>query len=194
MTWNQWKPFFFGRIFCSSYRLFQSMKSVFLATFSSTTIDSFNQWNLFFQQNFLLLIQTLFFGNIFCYNYRLFQLMKSIFRQNFLLLIQMLKINVICFFRQNFLHLIQTLEINAIWVFCGQIFCYLQLCELTSTFNPKTRIVWGPTLVQSSWYSRIFFPTHELVILTKFHKDLQDIVHFWIVEKFGVSPFFSISF
>ena len=122
--------FFFGRIFCSSYRLFQSMKSVFLATFSFTTIDSFNQWNLFFQQNFLLLIQTLFFGNIFCYNYRLFQLMKSIFRQNFLLLIQMLKINEICFFRQNFLPLIQTLEINEICFFFGKIFCYV-----TAIFN-----------------------------------------------------------
>ena len=108
MTWNQWKPFFFGRIFCSSYRLFQSMKSVFLAIFSSTIIDSFNRWNLFFRQNFLLLIQALsideicFFGNIFCYNYRLFQLMKSIFRKNFLLLIQMLKINEICFFGKIF--------------------------------------------------------------------------------------------
>ena len=123
MTWNQWKPFFFDRIFCSSYRLFQSMKSFFLATFSATTIDSFNWLNLFFRQNFLLLIQALsideicFFGNIFCCNYRLFQLMKSVFQQIFLLLIQMLKFNEICFFRQNFLHLIQTLEINAIWVF-----------------------------------------------------------------------------
>ena len=62
--------FFFGRIFCSSYRLFQSMKSVFLATFSSTTIDSFNWWNLFF-------------GRIFCCSYRCSKSMKSVFSAKF---------------------------------------------------------------------------------------------------------------
>ena len=193
--------FYFGRIFCSSCRLFQSVKSVFF-------------WQHFLLQQVTLSIDEIcFFGRIFCCSFRLFQLIKSVFLAIFsaatidsfnwwnLFFSRFFCCSYRCsnstksvFFGKIFCISYRLLKSMQSGFFCGQIFCYLQLCELTSTFNPKTRIVWGPTLVQSSWYSRIFFPTHELVILTKFHKDLQDIVHFWIVEKFGVSPFFSISF
>ena len=33
-------------------------------------------------------------------------------------------------------------------------------------------------------------PTHELVILVKFHKDWQEIVDFLVIAKFWASPIF----
>ena len=57
----------------------------------------------------------------------------------------------------------------------------MQKNQTGSKFRTLAKI---PQFLSNPADIQAFLPTHELVILTKFHKDWQETVDFLVIEKF----------